>query len=385
MSIDDGDNKVSEEQNDEAANRQQAIEFKDKGNQYVKGKDYESAIKMYSRAIELCNDDHVFYSNRAQCYLSLEKYKECIDDASKAIALDSKSSKSFYRRMLAYEKLGEDIKALQSCSQLMKLTPEDQASKNAYDRIHNRIMDAEKKKDKEKIRWSRLGRSSEVINFVTKPPHLSSKRPMKKIPIRLRKASSPIPEAIIDKIFGNNTGETVPEPETDSKLFKSNFLIASSPKIAKLDEQKKPKVEAPIIEDKKKLNETNEILKATESKKEQQLSLEELETQKHHLVIVPSNGPQFYSAWKELCDTQRFLYLKNISDNNAPVGKLLGAQLNSEMLSEIIYTVHKYFILYNCPYIRLLYDLSQNTEITLLAMFLESDEKSSKLLECFLM
>lgn len=165
---------------------------------------------MYTRAIELCDDDPVFYSNRSQCFLALEKYSECIDDASKAIKLDPNSSKSFYRRMIAYEKLGDDLKALKNCHTLLSLTPDDQSSKNAYDRIHNRIMEAEKKKDKEKIRWPRLSSTAKISNFVTKPPHLCSKKPLKKVPLRLKKAASPIPESIIDKMFDNNTGERVP-------------------------------------------------------------------------------------------------------------------------------------------------------------------------------
>lgn len=382
MSVED-DNKACEEQVASAKRRQESIEFKDKGNSFLKSKDYEAAIKMYSRAIELCNDDPVFYSNRSQCYLVMEKYQECIDDASKAIELDPKSSKSFYRRMSAFEKIGEDFKALQSCRQWLDLSPEDQSSKNAYDRIHNRIMEAEKKKDMEKIRWSRLSSSSKVSNFVTKPPHLSSKRPMKKVPVRLRKAVSPIPEAIIDRIFDNNTGENVPEPETDSKLFKPNFLFSpevSPPKIAKIVDEK-PKSDTPIIiDDKKTLDETNEILKASESQKEQ--TLEELEAQKTNLIAIPLTGPQFYAAWKELNDAQRFLYLKNFVDSGSHIGKLLGAQLTSEMFTEIIFVTHKYFIAHSVPYVRLLSDLSQNCEVSTLAMFLENDEKKREFKTC---
>lgn len=379
MSVVD-DNKTAEEQIAAAARRQESVEFKDKGNSFVKSKDYESAIKMYSRAIELCNDDPVFYSNRSQCYLALEKYQECINDASQAIELDPKSSKSFYRRMTAYEKIGEDFKAMQSCRQWLDLTPEDQSSHIAYDRIHNRIMEAEKKKDKEKIRWSRLSSSAKIVNFVTKPPHLSSKRPMKKVPMRLRKAASPIPEAIIDRIFDNNTGENVPEPETDSKLFKPNFLFSSEvspPKIAKFSTEN-PKTDTPmLIDDKKKLDESNEILKASESQKEQ--TLEELESQKTHLIAIPLTGPQFYAAWKELNDAQRFLYLKNFVDSGSHIGKLLGAQLTSDMLTDIISVTHKFFIAHNVPFVHLLSDLGKNSEVSTLAMFLENDEKQSKL------
>lgn len=375
MSIGD-DNRAFEAENDAAQRRSEAMTFKNKGNTFVKNKEHESAIKMYSRAIELCNDESIFYSNRSQCYLSLERYQECIDDAARAIQLDPMSTKSLYRSMTAYEKLGDDFRALRSCRQWLDLAPEDQACKNSYDRIHNRIMEAEKKKDKEKIRWSRFGSDSKLTNFVSKPPHMRSKRPLKKVAVRLRKASSPIPEAVIDRIFGNNTGENVREPDTNSKLFKPNFLFSPQPaKIPKLAEQPKEE-ESLVITDKQKLDETNESLKAAEVKKE--LKLEDLEIISSHLVAIPTSGPKFYAIWKELSDIQRFLYLKNIAANNVPIGELLGAQLDSEMLSQIIELVHKHFITYNIPFLRLLSDLGKNSEIEILAMFLDNEEKSSK-------
>lgn len=397
MSLND-DNKVSEEQMAEATrraeaqeqmikNKAEAAELKDKGNQNVKLKQYESAIKMYTRAIELYDSDPVFFSNRSQCYLNLEKYKECIDDASKAIALDPKSSKSFYRQMVAYEKLGDDFRALKSCRQWLDLSPEDMTCKNSYDRIHNRIMEAEKKKDKEKIRWSRLGSKSKVVDFVTKPPHLTSKRPMKKVPLRLRKAHSPIPESVIDRIFDNNTGENVLEPETDSKLFKPNFLLSPSepaPKIPKLIEMAPEKLKQEIVqpkpvivEDKKKIDKENENLKAAESHKE--LKLDEIESLYPVVPDIPSTGPQFFAIWKEMLEAQRFMFLKKIASNNVAIGKLLGAQLTSEMLSEIINIIHKYFSTFMIPYISLLNELGKNIEIGLLAMFLEHDEKTSEI------
>lgn len=374
MTIGDDDNKACEDESEVARKRSEAVDFKNKGNTFVKNKEYESAIKMYSRAIELCNDDSVFYSNRSQCYLSLEKYQECVEDATKAIDLDPLSTKSLYRQMTAYEKLGDDFKALKSCRLWLDLAPEDQTCKNSYDRIHNRIVEAEKKKDKEKIRWSRFGSESKITNFVTKPPHMRSNRPLKKITVRLRKAASPIPEAVIDRIFGNNTGENVLEPETDSKLFKPNFLCSPQPpKIAKLSEND----EVQVISEKQKLDKTNESLKAAEVKKD--LKIEDLETLNSHLAVIPSSGPMFYGIWKELGEIQRFVYLKNIAANGVPIGKLLGAQLDSEMLSQIIEIVHKHFTTYNVPFLRLLSDLGKNSELEVLAMFLDNEEKSSEL------
>lgn len=384
------DNKAVEEQDAAVSRRNEAMEYKDKGNTFVKSKEYESAIKMYTRAIDLDDQVPVFFSNRSQCFLSLEKFKECIEDTDKAIALDPKSTKSYYRQTVAYESLGDDFRAFKSCRHWLDLSPEDKACKNAYDRIHNRIMEAEKKKDKEKIRWSRLGSDTEVVNFVTKPLHLNSKRSMKNVPVRLRKAHSPIPESVIDKIFDNNTGETVLEPETDSKLFKPNFLQSSEPskKIAKLEEKaavpltsekSKEQKTAPKIDEKEKrvVIENNQPLNHNGSKTSFP-SLNELEDLYPGPITIPSNGPKFFIAWEQLDEARRFLLLKKLAENHVPIGKLAGAQLDSRMLSEIISIIHKYFKAHQLPYIDILAELGKNSEVPILSMFLESQEKKSK-------
>lgn len=317
---------------------------------------------MYNHAIGIYPDDAVYYSNRSQCYLSLERFKESIDDATAAIKLDKTSSKSYYRRMTAYEKLNEDMKALQNCQEWMSSLPDDQRAKTNYDRIHNKLIEVAKLKEKEKIKWSR---SLEATNFIDKPSHAQSTKCLRKVNVTHKRSNSPIPDHIIDKIFNNNTGENIPY-ETDSKLFKTNFMENSYSKAV-------PKK----VDNKNIVNETNEILKAND-KKDKIPSLDEIEAQKNGLITLPSTGPQFYAAWKELTEEQRFLYLKNMADNNVKIGKLLGAQLNSDMLVEIIGIVHKYFISYSLPYINLVYELSKNTELSVLSMFLDKEDKDSK-------
>lgn len=323
---------------------------------------------MYSKAISLYPDP-VFYSNRSQCYLNLENYMECISDATNALKLDLNLSKAYYRRMMAYEKLNDNIKALQNCQEWMSNLPNDQLAKNSYDRIHNKIIEITKLKEKEKIRWSRLKDST---NFIyDKPLPAQSKKSLRKVNVSLKKSHSPIPDDVIDTIFNNNTGEHSETTETDvvdSKLFKLNFLSSSYIK-------HKPD----IIEDKNTVNETNEILKANDKKEHEEIPpLTELEKTQKELITLPKSGPQFYATWKELTDELRFLYLKNIAENSVKIGKLLGAQLTSDMLAQIIQIVHKYFILYQISYIDFIHELSKNPELSVLAMFLENEDKQSK-------
>jgi hypothetical protein len=309
----------------------------------------------------------------------LEKFNECVEDASRAIDLDVNMSKAYYRRMTAYEKIGETLRALQDCQKWMTLAPDDQTAKVAYDRLHNKILEDKKQAERKRIKWSKI---DEEVNFIEKAAHLQSKVPLKQIPIRIKKSRSPIPDAVIDKIFNNNTGECVFEAETDSKLFKSNFLQQSYTKPKPM----KPNIASPqVIEDNKaKVNETNEILKANDViKKEQQQipSIHELEAKQSHFVSTPESGPQFYCVWKELAEEVKFLYLKNIAESELSFGKLLGAQLDSDMLSELIYVMHKYFVHFNISYLKLLHELSKNSELSLLAMFLDSNDKQSNLIQ----
>lgn len=51
----------------------EANEIKDRGNKHVKLAEYTKAIETYTKAIELYPYDAVYYSNRALCYLKLER------------------------------------------------------------------------------------------------------------------------------------------------------------------------------------------------------------------------------------------------------------------------------------------------------------------------
>lgn len=360
--------------------KKEADSFKEKGNEFVKAKNYESAIKMYTMAIETHSNQGVYYSNRSQCFLSLEKYAECIEDTKKAIELDKSGSKAYFRQMTAFEKMGNDLKALKACKDWMETLPDDQLSKTNYDRLHNKIIEESSRTKRAKVKWSKY---PEQTNFVEKKAHLQSKKPLKFIPVHLKKSQSPIPDNVIDKIFNNNTGEHVPEPETNSQLFKANFFNKdfAKPKPVKSSAA----AESDTVDDKSKLNEKNEFLKACESvgNKLQVPSLEELEALKNNLIVLPLTGPQFYATWKELSEELKFLYLKDIAISKIEFGGLLGAQLDSQMLSEVIHVIHKYFLHLKIPYIQMLFSVSKNSEMSILAMFTEEDDKKSKFIKMF--
>lgn len=80
-----------------------ADQLKAEGNALFSSLDYDRAIEKYTRCIsEIPESDHtlrtVVYSNRAQCYIKLQKYENAFLDADKALQYDPNHMKSIQRR-----------------------------------------------------------------------------------------------------------------------------------------------------------------------------------------------------------------------------------------------------------------------------------------------
>lgn len=75
-----------------------AESYKDKGNQYFKEKNYEKAIENYTYATEIDPKNHVYYTNRALCYASMQRWDKSLRDAEKSISLNKDWTKGWYRK-----------------------------------------------------------------------------------------------------------------------------------------------------------------------------------------------------------------------------------------------------------------------------------------------
>lgn len=92
-------------------------------------KDYENAIKFYSQAIELNPNSAIYYGNRSLAYLRTECYGYALADATRAIELDKKYIKGYYRRAASNMALGKfraalrDYETVRDASSLLTFTP----------------------------------------------------------------------------------------------------------------------------------------------------------------------------------------------------------------------------------------------------------------------
>eukprot|EP01120_Amphizonella_sp_Union-15-10_P017108 TRINITY_DN9402_c0_g1_i1.p1 TRINITY_DN9402_c0_g1~~TRINITY_DN9402_c0_g1_i1.p1 ORF type:complete len:565 (+),score=142.25 TRINITY_DN9402_c0_g1_i1:49-1743(+) len=106
-----------------ADNIAKANEFKDKGNKAFIEKNYSEAIKLFTSAIELNPNDHVFYSNRSGAYASDGKYEEALKDAEKCIEIKSDWAKGYSRKATALVFLGDNDEAIEACKKGLELEP----------------------------------------------------------------------------------------------------------------------------------------------------------------------------------------------------------------------------------------------------------------------
>ncbi|GKC80841.1 serine/threonine-protein phosphatase 5, partial [Tanacetum coccineum] len=102
---------------EENKNIQLAGSIKQQANEAFKGNKFNQAIDLYTKAIELNGENAVYWANRAFSHTKLEEYGSAIQDASKAVEIDPKYSKGYYRRGAAYLAMGKFKEALKDFQQ----------------------------------------------------------------------------------------------------------------------------------------------------------------------------------------------------------------------------------------------------------------------------
>lgn len=146
---------------------QRAVNAKESGNVHFKAKRYDEAVKHYSEAIELCpkgsKEAAVFYSNRAACWLKLEKYSNALSDADSALSISPNDVKALYRRALAHEALGNSVSAFRDIKQVLTVEPKNAEAVEAAQRLAATI-----KKQAEKMQ-STDGIVSEMFAAISGP------------------------------------------------------------------------------------------------------------------------------------------------------------------------------------------------------------------------
>jgi Asp-tRNA(Asn)/Glu-tRNA(Gln) amidotransferase A subunit family amidase len=108
---------------------------KEKGNQAYKEKQWQKAIGFYTEAIKLNGNIATYYTNRAACHLELGSFIQAEDDCTKAISIEKKNVKAYFRRGTAREMLGYYKEAIEDFKYALILEPTNKQAATCLERL----------------------------------------------------------------------------------------------------------------------------------------------------------------------------------------------------------------------------------------------------------
>ncbi|XP_051257776.1 E3 ubiquitin-protein ligase TTC3 isoform X2 [Dicentrarchus labrax] len=121
-------------------NIEKSEEMKRKGNENFNRKQYEDAVRFYSKAINFYPDNHIFYGNRALCYIRCRKYLKAVGDGKRATLIKPLWAKGHYRYCEALFSLGEVRMAIEANSSAQSLCKGDQEGIRDLEVQHGKFM-----------------------------------------------------------------------------------------------------------------------------------------------------------------------------------------------------------------------------------------------------
>ena len=115
-----------------------AKDYNNRGVEYHKKKDINSAIDSYSKAIELKPNYALAYYNRGNSWYALKKYDRAKADYTAAIRLDPDNPSSYVNRSRIWVKKKDYQRASKDIKTAIRLDPDNKKYKRALKKIEKR-------------------------------------------------------------------------------------------------------------------------------------------------------------------------------------------------------------------------------------------------------
>lgn len=170
--IRDQDKELTDE--DKQERRKNSEKLKQDGNELFKKASCEEAARCYTAALRICpftckSERAILYSNRAACFLHMNKKEEGIMDCTKALEYNSTFLKVLLRRALLYEKAEKLDEALEDYKKALEMDPRNDKAMEACHRLPEQINERN-----EKMKQEMLGKLKDLGNMILKPFGLST-------------------------------------------------------------------------------------------------------------------------------------------------------------------------------------------------------------------
>ncbi|ODN02889.1 Protein unc-45 B [Orchesella cincta] len=104
------------------------LKIKEEANELFKVGQYENAIDLCNKALEICKDDNlrcILHKNAAASHLKLKEYDDTIKHCDKALEMKPQDPKALYRRALALEALERFEEAYRDAQKALVASPVD--------------------------------------------------------------------------------------------------------------------------------------------------------------------------------------------------------------------------------------------------------------------
>jgi tetratricopeptide (TPR) repeat protein len=118
---------------------------KEEGNQAFGAKNFEEAVSLYSQAIKLDPKNHIYFSNRSACYVSLSQWDKAAADAKECLKLNPTFLKAYYRLALSLSEAGDLDAAHSAAKQGLSVDPDNSQLLKQLRIINGKKKDAAKK------------------------------------------------------------------------------------------------------------------------------------------------------------------------------------------------------------------------------------------------
>ncbi|EFA05696.1 protein unc-45 homolog B [Tribolium castaneum] len=123
----------------------EALKYKEEGNAAFKSGNWDSAAKLYTKAINLetseSRDLSVFLKNRAAAYLKLGKFEEALSDCDRSLEIVPRDPKALFRRCQALEALERFEEAYRDATQIFKDDPNNRTIQPVLERLYRIVQE----------------------------------------------------------------------------------------------------------------------------------------------------------------------------------------------------------------------------------------------------